>query len=210
VIDVDFARRLAHEIEPSLVSLHLRLSSLEKEGACREEVRTCIAEVARLRSMMNDVLLLGRRPFEARVFPLAPIFEALAHRFRPIAASRRIALEMAPTTAMLAADPGATERALSSLLDNAVKFSTEQGRVAVWTREVDENVEVVVEDRGVGIPLPDQERIFDPFVRLDRETPGAGLGLSIARDQAEAQGGRLTLESEPGRGSKFVLTLRKA
>ena len=210
MIDVDFARRLAHEIEPSLVSLHLRLSSLEKESACREEVRTCLAEVARLRAMTNDVLLLGKRGFEARVFPLAPIFEALARRFRPIAASRRIALEMAPTTAKLAADPGATERALSNLLDNAVKFSTEQGRVAVWTREVDENVEVVVEDRGVGIPLPDQERIFDPFVRLDRETPGAGLGLSIAREQAEAQGGRLTLESEPGRGSTFVLALRKA
>jgi signal transduction histidine kinase len=210
VSDVDFARRLAHEIEPSLVSLYLRLRSLAMESACREEARMCLAEVEHLRSMMNDVQFLGKRPLEERVFPLAPIFETLADRFRPIAASRRIVLEMAPTKAEVRADPGATQRMLSSLVDNAVKFSPEQSRVAVFARELDDSVEVLVEDRGVGIPLPDQQRIFDPFVRLDREVPGAGLGLSIAREQAEAQGGRLTLESEPGRGSTFVLTLRKA
>lgn len=208
--EVDFARRLAHEIEPSLVSLDLRLRSLAKESACREGAQSCLAELAALRSLVNDVLLLGKNPPELQVFPLADLFERLELRFRPIAASRRIALEITPTRDQVNADPGASERALSNLLDNAVKFSHEQSRVTVWTREVEGTVEVLVEDRGIGIPLPDQERIFDPFVRLDREPPGAGLGLSIARELAEAQGGRLSLESEPGRGSTFVLTLPKA
>jgi len=210
VSDVDFARCLAHEIEPSLVSLHLRLLSLQEEGACREEVETCLAEVAHLRFLVNEVLLLGRRALAPQVFPLAPLFEALANRFRPIAASRHIALEMAPTPAMVNADPAGTERALSNLLDNAVKFSPDRSRVAVWTRELDESVEVFVEDRGAGIPPAEQERIFEPFVRLDRELPGAGLGLAIAREQAESQGGRLTLESEPGRGARFYFTVEPA
>jgi signal transduction histidine kinase len=208
--DVDLTRRLAHEIEPSLVSLDLRLRSLAEESACREEAQSCLAEVAALRSLVHEVLLLGKRPLARRVFPLAPLLVRLAHRFGPIASSRGIDLEIAPAREQVQADPGATERALSNLLDNAVKFSGERSRVAVRTRELEGTVEVLVEDRGIGIPLKDQERIFDPFVRLDPEKPGAGLGLSIAREQAEAQGGGLSLTSEPGRGSTFVLTLRKA
>ena len=67
-----------------------------------------------------------------------------------------------------------------------------------------------MKDQGCGVALSDRDRIFDPFERVDREGPGAGLGLSIARDLAEAQGGRLKLTSEPGEGSTFVLALRRA
>jgi signal transduction histidine kinase len=101
----------------------------------------------------------------------------------------------------------ATERILSNLLDNAVKFSPERDRGRAGDAGM---VEVLVENQGIGIPLAEQERVFEPFARLDREKPGAGLGLSIARELAEAQGGRLSLTSEPGRGSTFVLTLPRA
>jgi signal transduction histidine kinase len=210
VADVDLASLLAHEIEPSLISMQLRLRSLAEESACRAEAESCLAEVEALRSLVRDFRLLGRRELETRNFPLGPLFEALARRFGPFAAARGITLEAAAGQTEVEGDPGATERILSNLLDNAVKFSPERSRIAVAAREIGGAVEVLVEDQGSGIPLPEQERVFEPFVRLDREKPGAGLGLAIARELAEAQGGRLSLTSAPGRGSTFVLTLRRA
>jgi signal transduction histidine kinase len=209
VDDVQLARRLAHEIERSLLSLQLRLSALAREGGSGEEALALVSEVEALRSLTADFLLLGSGALETRSFSLEPLLETLTRRFQPIAAARGIALETAPTRASVTAHAGATERALANLLDNALKFSPERTRVAVATREVGQTVEVVVEDEGLGIPLQDRERIFDPFERLDHERPGAGLGLAIARDLTEAQGGRLSLESKPGKGSTFVVALRR-
>ncbi len=208
--DVDLARLLAHEIEPSLVSIHLRLSSLAEESSCRAHAESCLAEVEAIRSLLRDLLFLGKRQLATRSFSLAPLFETLLRRFEPLAAARGITLEAEPAQTRVEGDPGATERILSNLLDNAVKFSPERSRIALLVRESPGAVEVLVEDQGSGIPLPERERVFEPFARIDREKPGAGLGLSIARELAEAQGGRLSLESEPGRGSTFVLTLRRA
>jgi signal transduction histidine kinase len=210
VAEVDLAGLLAHELEPSLISIHLRLRSLAEEAGCRTEAEACLAEVEALRSLVRDFLLLGRGDFESRMFPLAPILDSLERRFGPLASARGITLEIARSSIEAAGHPSATERALSNLLDNAVKFSPERSRVGVAVRENAGAVEIEVEDRGMGIPASDHERVFEPFARLDREKPGAGLGLSIARELAEAQGGRLSLTSEPGRGSTFVLTLRKA
>jgi signal transduction histidine kinase len=209
VDDVHLARRLAHEIERSLLSLQLRLSALARDSASRETAEACVSEVEALRSLTRDFLLLGSGGLETRRFSLEPLLQTLTRRFQPIAAARGITLEAAPTGASVTAHAGATERAIANLLDNALKFSPERTRVAVAAREVGDTVEVVVEDEGIGIPLRDRERIFDPFERLDHELPGAGLGLAIARDLTEAQGGRLSLESKPGKGSTFVVALRR-
>ena len=207
--DVPLARRLAHEIERSLLSIRLRLSSLAEADGARETTEECLAEVEALRALTSDFLLLGNPSLERRTFSLEPLLQTLARRFQPVAASRGITLEAVPTRASVEAHAGATERALANLLDNALKFSPEHSRVAVAARESGDTVEVVVEDEGIGIALQDRKRIFDPFERVDHERAGAGLGLSIARDLAEAQGGRLSLASEPGKGSTFVLVLRR-
>ncbi len=208
--DWNLAILLAHELEPSLLSIHLRLSSLREESLCRAEAESCLAEVETLRALVRDFLLLESRDLRRGSFSIAPLLSTLARRFAPLAAARGITLQIAGSEARAEGDPSATERILSNLVDNAVKFAPEGSRVAVATRETGEAVEVTVEDQGSGIPLQDRERVFEPFTRLDREKPGAGLGLSIARELAEAQGGTLALASEPGRGSTFRLTLRKA
>jgi signal transduction histidine kinase len=143
-------------------------------------------------------------------FALEALFQRLAHRFGPIAAERGITLGFEAGTEHVKADRSRTERVLSNLVDNALKFSPDGSRVQVRARALEESVEVLVVDAGTGIPRADQERVFEPFIRLDREKPGAGLGLAIAREDAAAQGGRLSLSSEPGRGSTFTLTLLKA
>ena len=208
--DVDLARLLAHELEPSLIAIQLRLRSLAETGTCRAEAESCLAELEALRSLLRDFLHLGRRELENRSFSLPPLFETLARRFEPLAAVRGITIETSADGTEVAGDPAATERILSNLLDNAVKFSPEASRIAIVARELAGEVEVRIADQGAGIPRLERERVFEPFVRLDREKPGAGLGLSIARELAEAQGGELRVAAEPDEGSIFVLTLRRA
>jgi signal transduction histidine kinase len=206
VPDRDLARLLAHEIEPSLLSLQIRLRSLARSTP---EAAPCLEELEALRALVTDFRALAETDIERRPFPLGPLLESLARTFAPIAAERGLDLRIDRSSAEALGDPGATMRALSSLLDNALKFSRDRGRVEVSVRERAERVEVEVRDQGVGIPHQEHSRVFEPFVRLDKEKPGSGLGLSLARALVEAQGGRIDLASEPGHGASFVLALLK-
>jgi two-component system sensor histidine kinase SenX3 len=100
-----------------------------------------------------------------------------------------------------------------NLLDNAVKYSDEGAPVEVAVAESDGWVDVLVRDRGVGIPAKDLERIFERFYRVDRarsrDTGGTGLGLSIVRHVATNHGGDVLVESQEGLGSTFTLRLPK-
>jgi two-component system, OmpR family, sensor histidine kinase MprB len=101
-------------------------------------------------------------------------------------------------------DPVLLERAVSNLLDNAVKYSPPGAPIEVTVRDG----EVIVSDHGPGVAEEDMPRIFDRFYRAAaaRSKPGAGLGLAIVREAAEAHGGHATVESSP-RGARFRLTL---
>jgi two-component system, OmpR family, sensor histidine kinase KdpD len=104
-------------------------------------------------------------------------------------------------------------RVLSNLIDNAVKFAPADSTVEVNARRSAATLEFVVADRGSGIPPEDRESVFRPFYRRDGATPdvgGAGLGLSIARGLAEAQGGSVRYEDRPGGGSVFVFSVPAA
>jgi PAS domain S-box-containing protein len=99
--------------------------------------------------------------------------------------------------------------AIDNLLSNAVKFSPEGGTITVWARESGDDIEIGVADQGVGIAPEDVERVFDRFTQADmsatRRFGGFGMGLHIVKTIAQAHGGRVELESEPGRGSTFRL-----
>jgi signal transduction histidine kinase len=103
-------------------------------------------------------------------------------------------------------DPARLRQVLDNLISNAVRHGSPMEAVLVRA-EVDGMLRISVSDRGDGIPLEQQERIFDVGVRLDRESPGAGLGLPLARAIAEAHGGSLTVASAPGAGTTFTLAL---
>jgi two-component system phosphate regulon sensor histidine kinase PhoR len=103
---------------------------------------------------------------------------------------------------------------LQNLLDNAVQYTPAGGRIKVSATAGAREAVITVEDTGIGIPLADQERIFERFYRVDagrsREAGGTGLGLSIAKHIVEAHGGRLWVESEVGHGAKFSFSLSLA
>jgi signal transduction histidine kinase len=95
------------------------------------------------------------------------------------------------------------------LLDNAFKYTPKNGRVEVIAQPNGQSVEVTVADTGIGIAPDDLDHIFDRFYRADttRHLPGMGLGLAIARHIVEQHEGALHVESEPGRGSRFTVSL---
>jgi two-component system sensor histidine kinase SenX3 len=108
-------------------------------------------------------------------------------------------------------DPSRLRQVVVNLLDNAVKYSPLGGRVEVRVAERDGSVAIEVADQGLGIPEEAQERIFEKFVRLDPEmrrgVGGSGLGLYISQELVERMGGRLRVDSQPGRGSTFTIQL---
>ncbi|HXW17007.1 MAG TPA: ATP-binding protein, partial [Candidatus Acidoferrales bacterium] len=125
------------------------------------------------------------------------------------ASHREIALNLSypPSLPAVLGDASLLREVIQNLLDNAVQYTPPGGSVNLTAALRDHEAVITVADTGIGIPLADQERIFERFYRVDaarsREVGGTGLGLSIAKHIVEAHGGRLWVESTVGQGSQF-------
>ncbi len=147
---------------------------------------------------------------------MASVVATAVERVEPLA--RQLGVDVVtrpgPTDVALRGDDRQLVSAVVNLLENAVKYSDEGSVVEVETAAADGWVDVVVRDRGVGIPAKDLERIFERFYRVDRArsraTGGTGLGLSIVRHVATNHGGEVLVESQEGLGSTFTLRLPSA
>jgi signal transduction histidine kinase len=134
----------------------------------------------------------------------------------PLLEAKRMRFETRGCTSDLAvhADIEKLRQILLNLLSNAIKFTEEGGAIAIECQSDARTVQLRVEDTGVGIAADQQEKIFEPFVqvdrRLNRPMEGTGLGLAISRELAHGMGGELTVESRPGQGSTFTLSLPRA
>jgi len=206
-------QQLAHEIQGPLTSLAVRLRTAAEREPKSELVGSCLEEVTALQELVVGFLELegARVDPEPAAVDVAAVLATIEARYRPIAESRSVRLSVEGSgerDILAAAQPSATERILSNLLDNAIKFSRQDGKVDVRLRRRSGEVRVEVQDDGIGIPADAREKIFEAFYRADRQRQGSGLGLAIARRLAEAQNARLLAESEPGRGATFTLTLK--
>lgn len=174
----------------------------------------------RLRHLIEDVTDLRRIESGHTELSVAPIdvrdlCKNVVATVRELAASKNINLSLhdidAPAT--IKGDEKRLAQLLAHLLINAIKFTPRRGKVSLKAlRSTERNaVAFVVNDSGVGVRETDQERIYEPFVRLDcsegGETPGSGLGLALAEQIAQLHGGSIQLESRPNEGSKFSLVL---
>jgi len=101
------------------------------------------------------------------------------------------------------------QRLIANLIDNAIKYTNEGGRISVNLDRTNHEAVVIVQDNGTGIEEKDLKNIFERFYRCDqsRSLPGSGLGLSLALAIAHAHGGNITVESTPNQGSRFIVTL---
>ncbi|HTY81362.1 MAG TPA: ATP-binding protein, partial [Dehalococcoidales bacterium] len=121
----------------------------------------------------------------------------------------RLVLSAPSKIPAVAGDPVRVERVLNNLIDNAIKYSPDGGDITVSARLKNDEVVLSVKDNGIGITAADQARLFRPFERLETSSDimGIGLGLNVCRRLIEAQGGRIWVESERGKGSTFFFTL---
>jgi signal transduction histidine kinase len=169
-----------------------------------------------LRKMVESLLFLARADAHAHVpspetFDLVGWLETHLTGWadHPRRADVRVVTPREPV--LVRAHPVLAGQLLDNLLDNALKHGFPDTEVTVTIGSRDGGGVCEVSDHGPGIPAADLPRLFDPFFRTDdarlRGVPGVGLGLAIARRLAEAVGGRVTAESEPGRGSRFTLWL---
>lgn len=215
----DFVATVSHELRTPLTPLKgfLLLAARRWREMSPEQVDVALSamlrQVDRLEALIADLLVVAdldrdKYGVEPRVVELAPLVRrAVDQELKPEGAPR-VVVE-ASVAARVSTDPNALTRVVRALVSNALKHTTGEVRVRLEHRGAE--VAVVVADEGPGIAPWDQQRVFERFVRLGshltRETQGAGLGLAIARSLAERFGGRLELESELGRGTRFVLSL---
>jgi len=217
---------VTHELKTPLSSVRV-LVDLLLAGQCDDpaQVREYHLLIARENQRLGRVIdnflthsrIEGRKPL-VRLAPveLAPIVaaavEALADRFDQPGC--RLSVELPPDSPWVLGDADALTTVLVNLLDNAHKYTGAVKEVAVRAWTDGRTVHLTVGDNGIGIARRDWRRVFKRFYRVDRNltapAAGCGLGLSIARYIIQAHGGSIGLESQPGRGSTFALTLRAA
>jgi heavy metal sensor kinase len=214
----------SHELRTPLAAMRseldvsLRTDDLSPEA--REVLESTREEVDRMGRTVDNLLTLARvdegrlELLKTRV-NLHDGIEAAVRPLRPLADAKRLRLEVnGGRTWEAEADPQRLHQALTSMIENAIKFVQPGGEVEVTTWGEDDEVGVTVRDNGPGIPADAREHIFDRFYRADpargRDVGGSGLGLAICSEVAKAHGGRLWVESEEGKGSSFTLALPRA
>lgn len=211
---------ISHQTKTPVANI-LLYSQLLSEQKLSPEGRNCAAalewQVEKLRTLVEALVKTSR--LEAGILalhpktgPLAPMLEDAAAQFAPKAAEKEITLTLIPTDTTAVFDPKWTAEAVCNLLDNAVKYTPAGGTVTVEVIPYQMFCRVNVTDNGPGIPEAERAKVFQRFYRSPAayETEGIGLGLYLARQIAEGQGGYIKVSSRPGRGSCFSLYLPRS
>jgi two-component system, OmpR family, sensor histidine kinase VicK len=137
------------------------------------------------------------------------LIKGLARRATSLVAEHGATLDTTrEESGLVRVDPARVEQAVLALVDNAIKYGPDRQRITLRSSARESELRVEVGDRGPGIPETELPHVFERFYRLDSiEEPGNGLGLSIAQTIAEAHGGRIEAESQPGEGTSMTLIL---
>ncbi len=214
---------LAHEFKTPLTSVKAATSTLlASDGLNASDQRDLITvvdeEADRMTKLVSDSIELARMgtaPLTLHSEPVAPaeLVTSAMQGLKALLDGREVSLAIAEGLPLVWADRQLSELALRQVLNNALKYSPASAPIEVRADESKEFVVIRVLDRGPGIPKADAERVFQKFYRgpnVRDRVAGTGLGLSIAREIVEAQGGRIWVESEAGRGATFSLSLPEA
>lgn len=216
---------VSHELRTPLAMIRMGAETLKRgtqlEEADREALQESILrECIHLNHLVENVLDVARlqrgsrQPALSAVYP-DELVNSLLETYQSWIASKGFTLEeeIDETIDEQMWDRDAVSRALLNLIDNAIKYSSDDKRVGVRLRETEMNIEIAVEDHGIGIPLNEQKRIFEPYYRAtfsDTQTRrGAGLGLTLVYQIMKSHGGSVEVESVPGEGSTFRLLFPK-
>jgi signal transduction histidine kinase len=219
----DFVSNVSHELRTPLALIRLYAETLELGRISTKEkkhqyYRIIRKESERLTALINNILDFsrieaGRKEYEFRETDIADLVRNTLDSYRYQIEQQGFELEEAIDTELPAVriDREAIARALVNLVNNALKYSQDQKYIGVKLYRENGSVKLEVADHGIGIARRDQTKIFEKFYRagdpLVHNTKGSGLGLSLVRHITEAHGGEIEVESSPGAGSKFIMSL---
>jgi signal transduction histidine kinase len=217
----DFVAEMVHELRTPLTAL-TAIANLFQRPELPENQRLKLAstmneEVSRLTDMTTGFLdwarlETGRTRFNREPVHLGGLVEECLEVIRPQAEEENISIEVNidETIPPVLGDRNRLKQVLLNLLNNAIKYNHDAGKVLVGMKKNEDKIELSIEDTGRGIPADSLPKIFDKFYRvpaLEGETPGTGLGLAIAKRIVTNHGGTISVESELGTGSIFRLEL---
>ena len=224
-LKTEFLSNISHELQTPLASLKASLEFLlpAPSGEAGETqarlIENAKRNAARLQKLVNDLIDVARLQnrqltLSLEVQDLKEITHRVEESLKPLSAGKNQALELFSPEGpvLIMGDDQRIEQILNNLLMNAHQYTPEGGHITITIQEQDEQTVISVADTGPGIAREEKERLFERFYRSTpgRAPAGLGLGLAIAKGLVELHGGRIWVESEPGKGSTFSFSLPKA
>jgi heavy metal sensor kinase len=214
-----FVADVSHELRSPLTAVRGNLDLLKRgaagdAGERAQMIEAMDTETARMSRLVSDLLLLARQdsgvPIARQPIELDTLMLEVYRQSQLTAKSVILALG-AEDQAIIVGDRDRLKQVLLNLVDNAVKYTPQGGRVTMSLSKDDTWVKIAVQDTGIGIEAENIPNLFDRFYRVDkarsRDAGGTGLGLAIARSVVEAHNGKITVESQLGKGSTFTVWL---
>ncbi len=220
----DFVANVSHELQTPVASIRAMTETIVDDEGMEPEIRRrflekILAQCQRLGALVKDLLTLARieavpTAVESEPIDVTSVVEEVVHSLVEVASEKSVTVAMHHFDRAIKAigDVDGLHQVLNNLLDNAIKYTPNGGRVVVSVEEDETWVTIEVRDSGIGIRPEDQERVFERFYRVDkarsREVGGTGLGLAIVKHIVLSFGGRVSLESALDAGSTFTVQLR--
>jgi len=214
-----FSADLAHELRTPIANMlgeaQVALSRDRSSAEYRETIESAIGECERLSGIVDNLLFVARadaasEPVARKQFDARAAVEKIAAFYETIAEDRHVAINCSGQ-GEIAADPALFERAVGNLVDNALRFTPENGSIQIALAEHGTDFEVAVRDNGSGIAPEHLPRVFDRFYRAEssRGSDGAGLGLALVKSIVDLHGGTARIQSQIGHGTTVSLTFPK-
>lgn len=216
----EFVNTVSHDLRSPLTLMRGYATMLDMVGELNEQQKTYVTKMSigvdNMTRLVNNLLDLGRIDvgvgLQLEMIPVLDIVERVIGLLQLQAGEKEIELGMelpTNTSPLIQADPALLQQAMYNLVENAIKYTPQHGRVTARLQVQGDSILYSVQDTGIGVAPTDQLRLFEKFYRGGqreaREQKGSGLGLAIVKSIAERHGGKVWLESELGKGSTFFL-----
>ena len=185
-----------------------RLEKIDKHSNSLTRLVNNLLDISRIES--------GKVPMELKESSIKEMLDSVVEMIEPQVKEKNISLKINIKTKSdkIKADSSQLERVFINLVGNAVKFTPEKGKINVYCQDRKDSVEFSVEDTGMGIPKDDVEKVFEEFFRsdnaLDQKVKGTGLGLSLVKKIIEAHKGKIWVQSDLEKGTRFTFTIPKS
>ncbi|MDR1816304.1 MAG: cell wall metabolism sensor histidine kinase WalK [Clostridiales Family XIII bacterium] len=226
-MQTDFVANVSHELKTPLTTVKsyaetLLAGGIDDAGMAREFLEIIDSEADRMGRLVRDLLLMSRledreHKWELAEGDVALLIKTVMKKLDGPARDKQLVVNrMFDEEAVVPVDMDRDrmEQVIHNILSNAIKYTNERGRIDVDLLPLDNCIQIVISDNGVGIPEKDQARVFERFFTVDkarsRSLGGTGLGLAISKQIIEGHGGTIGIESKAGKGTTVTVTLPKA